>query len=183
MKPPSRNSCWNYNATVTRVVDGDTFDCSIDLGFDLTIKQRVRVAGVDTPEKRTRDKEEKKLGLDATLWLEDKLNEAAAAGYGLIVRTELDKGSTGKYGRLLGWLYIGDADLSLNEEMIQEGFAWEYDGGTKKKDFEELRKIRRSKGTMSSIDGPINVPENCPMNPPEASGPGGPLMTPTDFIP
>ena len=175
MKPPSRNSCWNYNATVTRVVDGDTFDCSIDLGFDLTIKQRVRVAGVDTPEKRTRDKEEKKLGLDATLWLEDKLNEAAAAGYGLIVRTELDKGSTGKYGRLLGWLYIGDADRSLNEQMIEEGYAWEYDGGTKKKNFEELRKIRRSKGTMPSIDGPTN--------PPEASGPGGPLMSPTDFLP
>ena len=175
MKHPSRNSCWNYNATVTRVVDGDTFDCEIDLGFDLTIKQRVRVAGVDTPEKRTRDKEEKKLGLDATLWLEDKLAEAAAAGYSLTVRTELDKGSTGKYGRLLGWLYIGDADRSLNEQMIEEGFAWEYDGGTKRKDFEELRKIRRSKGTMPSVNGRID--------PPEASGPGGPLMTPTDFIP
>ena len=59
--------------------------------------------------------------------------------------------------------------------MIQEGFAWEYDGGTKKKNFEELRKIRRSKGTMPSIDGPIN--------PPESSGPGGPLMNATDFIP
>ena len=92
MKPPSRNSCWNYKATVTRVVDGDTFDCQIDLGFDLTIKQRVRVAGVDTPEKRTRDKEEKKLGLDATLWLEDHLAEGAAAGHDLTVRTELDKG-------------------------------------------------------------------------------------------
>ena len=159
MKPPSRNSCWNYNATVTRVVDGDTFDCVIDLGFDLTIKQRVRVAGVDTPEKRTRDKEEKKLGLDATIWLEDRLEIAAAAGYGLTVRTELDKGATGKYGRLLGWLYVGDEDLSLNEEMIQEGYAWEYDGGTKKKDFEELRKIRRSKGTMPSVSGAI-LPES-----------------------
>ena len=166
MKPPSRTSCWNYNATVTRVVDGDTFDCQIDLGFDLTIKQRVRVAGVDTPEKRTRDKEEKKLGIDATLWFEDKLAEAAAAGHSLTVRTELDKGSTGKYGRLLGWLYVGDEDLSLNEQMIQEGFAWEYDGGTKKKNFEELRRIRRSNGTLPSNNGAI---------PPSISA--------TDFIP
>ena len=54
----------------------------------------------------------------------------------------------GKYGRLLGWLYIGDDELSLNEKMIEEGYAWSYDGGTKKKDFEELREIRRSKGTL-----------------------------------
>ena len=148
MTPPNRVSCWNYRATVTRVIDGDTFDCEIDLGFDLTIKQRVRVAGVDTPEKRTRDLEEKKLGLDATLWLEDKLEEGANAGYDLTVRTELDKGATGKYGRLLGWLYVGDAVVSLNEQMIAEGYAWPYDGGTKQKNFEELREIRRSKGTL-----------------------------------
>jgi micrococcal nuclease len=55
----------------------------------------------------------------------------------------------GKYGRLLGWLYIGDAELSLNEQMIAEGYAWEYDGGTKQKNFEELREIRRSFGTLS----------------------------------
>ena len=54
----------------------------------------------------------------------------------------------GKYGRLLGWLYVGDADISLNEQMITEGYAWAYDGGTKKKDFEELREIRRSFGTL-----------------------------------
>ena len=148
MTPPNRVSCWNYSATVTRVVDGDTFDCVIDLGFDLSIKQRVRVAGVDTPEKRTRDKEEKKLGLDATFWLEDKLNDGANTGKTLTVRTELDKGATGKYGRLLGWLYIGDDVVSLNEQMIAEGYAWPYDGGTKKKDFEELREIRRNNGTL-----------------------------------
>ena len=166
MKPPSRNSCWNYNATVTRVVDGDTFDCEIDLGFDLTIKQRVRVAGVDTPEKRTRDKEQKKLGLDATLWLEDKLADAANCGHSLTVRTELDKGAKGKYGRLLGWLYVGDSEISLNELMIEEGYAWPYDGGTKRKDFEDLRRIRRSKGSMPSVTGPIE-----------------PSMSATDFLP
>ena len=65
-----------------------------------------------------------------------------------LLRTEL-KGGVGKYGRLLGWLYIGDDDVSLNEEMIEEGYAWAYDGGTKQKDFEELRKIRRSFGTLN----------------------------------
>ena len=56
----------------------------------------------------------------------------------------------GKYGRLLGWLYVGDDDVSLNEKMIEEGYAWAYDGGTKKKDFEELREIRRSFGTLDA---------------------------------
>ncbi len=65
----------------------------------------------------------------------------------LVIRTEL-VGGMGKYGRLLGWLYIGDAELSLNEEMIEEGYAWAYDGGTKQKNFEELREIRRTKGTL-----------------------------------
>ena len=57
-------------------------------------------------------------------------------------------GGMGKYGRLLGWLYIGDATLSLNELMIDEGYAWAYDGGTKQKNFEELREIRRAHGTL-----------------------------------
>ena len=65
----------------------------------------------------------------------------------LVIRTEL-VGGMGKYGRLLGWLYIGDAELSLNEAMIEEGYAWAYDGGTKQKNFEELREIRRTKGTL-----------------------------------
>ena len=131
-----------------RVVDGDTIDVTIDLGFDLSIKQRVRVAGVDTPEKRTRDLNEKKLGKDATYWLEDKLDDAVNDGFDLTIRTELDKGATGKYGRLLGWLYVGDEGRSLNEQMVEEGYAWEYDGGTKQKNFEELRAIRRLKGTL-----------------------------------
>ena len=65
-----------------------------------------------------------------------------------LLRTEL-KGGVGKYGRLLGWLYVGDGVVSLNEQMITEGYAWEYDGGTKQKNFEELREIRRSFGTLN----------------------------------
>ena len=107
----------------------------------------MRVAGVDTPEKRTRDLEEKALGIDATNWLKEKLEGAIAGDDDLVIRTEL-VGGVGKYGRLLGWLYIGDGELSLNEQMIEEGYAWAYDGGTKQKNFEELREIRRTKGTL-----------------------------------
>ena len=148
MIPPSRNSCYNFRVIeINRVVDGDTIDVTIDLGFDLYKKERVRVAGVDTPEKRTRDLEEKELGIDATNWLKEKLDGAISGDDDLVIRTEL-VGGVGKYGRLLGWLYIGDAELSLNEEMIVDGYAWAYDGGTKQKNFEELKEIRRAKGTL-----------------------------------
>jgi len=148
MVPPSRKSCYNFRVTkINRVVDGDTIDVTIDLGFDLYKKERVRVAGVDTPEKRTKNLEEKALGLDATGWLKAKLEETIKGDEELIIRTEL-KGGTGKYGRLLGWLYVGEDDISLNEKMITEGYAWAYDGGTKQKNFEELREIRRTFGTL-----------------------------------
>jgi len=149
MTPPSRKSCYNFRVTsIDRVLDGDTIDVTIDLGFDLYKKERVRIAGVDTPEKRTRDLEEKELGIDATNWLKEKLDGAIAGDDDLVIRTEL-VGGVGKYGRLLGWLYIGgDASSSLNEQMIEEGYAWAYDGGTKQKDFEELREIRRAHGTL-----------------------------------
>ena len=129
------------------MLDGDTIDVTIDLGFDLYKKERVRVAGVDTPEKRTRDLEEKALGIDATNWLKEKLEETINGDGELSVRTEL-VGGVGKYGRLLGWLYIDDSEVSLNEQMITEGYAWAYDGGTKQKDFESLREIRRTFGTL-----------------------------------
>jgi len=87
------------------------------------------------------------LGIDATNWLKKKLEETIDGEYELTIRTEL-KGGVGKYGRLLGWLYVGDEEVSLNEDMIEEGYAWAYDGGTKQKNFEELRKIRRSFGTL-----------------------------------
>ncbi len=148
MVPPSRKSCYNFRVVeINRVVDGDTIDVTIDLGFDLFKKERVRVAGVDTPEKRTRDLEEKELGIEATNWIKEKLDGAISGDDDLVIRTEL-VGGMGKYGRLLGWLYIGDSELSLNEIMIEEGYAWAYDGGTKQKNFEELREIRRAKGTL-----------------------------------
>ena len=148
MVPPSRKSCYNFRVTkINRDVDGDTIDVTIDLGFDLYKKERVRVAGVDTPEKRTRNLEEKALGIDATAWLKTKLEETIKGDEELIIRTEL-KGGVGKYGRLLGWLYVGDSDVSLNEQMITEGYAHAYDGGTKNMDLEALRVIRRSFGTL-----------------------------------
>ena len=148
MVPPNRKSCYNFRVVeINRVLDGDTIDVTIDLGFDLFKKERVRVAGVDTPEKRTRDLEEKALGIEATNWLKEKLEGAVAGDDDLVIRTEL-VGGVGKYGRLLGWLYIGDGDLSLNEAMIEEGYAWAYDGGTKQKNFEDLREIRRAHGTL-----------------------------------
>ena len=79
--------------------------------------------------------------------MKEKLEGAIDGESELTIRTEL-KGGMGKYGRLLGWLYIGDAEVSLNEQMITEGYAWAYDGGTKQKNFEELREIRRSFGTL-----------------------------------
>ena len=100
------------------------------------------------PEKRTRDLEEKALGLDATEWMKKHLEDTIAGDEELTIRTEL-VGGMGKYGRLLGWLYVGEDTVSLNEQMITEGYAWEYDGGTKQKNFEELREIRRSFGTLA----------------------------------
>ena len=76
MTPPSRKSCYNFRVvSVDKVLDGDTIDVTIDLGFDLYKKERVRIAGVDTPEKRTRDLEEKVLGIDATNWMKEHLED------------------------------------------------------------------------------------------------------------
>jgi endonuclease YncB( thermonuclease family) len=148
MTPPSRKSCYNFRVTeINRVLDGDTIDVTIDLGFDLYKKERVRVAGVDTPEKRTKNLEEKALGIDATNWLKEKLESTIAGDDELSVRTEL-VGGVGKYGRLLGWLYIGDESVSLNEQMINEGYALPYAGGTKDMNLELLREIRRKNGTL-----------------------------------
>tara|TARA_B100001057_G_C22789346_1_gene926956 strand:- start:309 stop:713 length:405 start_codon:yes stop_codon:yes gene_type:complete len=123
--------------SVDRVVDGDTIDISIDLGFDLTKKERVRLAGIDTPEKRTKDQKEKEMGYQATEFLEMHLMEATK----LTVRTEKD----GKFGRMLGWLYKTDEDTtSINQIMIDKGYAWAYDGGTKEKNLEDLMAKREN---------------------------------------
>ena len=115
MVPPSRKSCYNFRVTkIKKVLDGDTIDVIIDLGFDLAKTERVRIAGVDTPEKRTRDLEEKALGLDATNWMKGKLEETIKGDEELIIRTEL-KGGVGKYGRLLGWLYVGLSLIHISE--------------------------------------------------------------------
>ena len=128
--------------SINRIVDGDTIDVTIDLGFSININQRVRVAGIDSPEKRTRDAAEKALGIDATEWMTKRLEKAPE----LIIKTAVE-GSMGKYGRGLGWLFVGEEDVSLNEQMINEGFAWKYDGGTKEKDLQQLINIRKSQGT------------------------------------
>ena len=123
--------------SVDRVVDGDTIDISIDLGFDLTKKERVRLAGIDTPEKRTKNSKEKEMGYQATEFLEMHLMEATR----LTVKTEKD----GKYGRMLGWLYKTDEDTtSINQIMIDKGYAWAYDGGTKVRNLEDLMAKRES---------------------------------------
>ena len=156
MVPPSRKSCYNFRVKeVVKVVDGDTIDVIIDLGFDLYKKERVRIAGIDTPEKRTRDLEEKELGIDATNWMKGTLEDTISSGNELTIRTEL-KGGMGKYGRLLGWLYVGEDDVSLNEQMIEEGYAWAYDGGSKNKNFQELKDIRIANGTY---EGDIIYPD------------------------
>ncbi len=129
--------------SVGRVVDGDTIDADIDLGFDISLTKRIRLAGIDTPESRTKDLKEKELGIDAKNWLKHRLEGAKD----IIIRTELPD-STEKYGRIIGHLYINGEDASLNNQMITEGYALAYDGGTKDKDWEPLREIRRAKGTL-----------------------------------
>jgi micrococcal nuclease len=128
---------------VGRVVDGDTIDADIDLGFDISLTKRIRLAGIDTPESRTRDLKEKELGIDAKNWLKHRLYDADD----IIIRTELPD-STEKYGRIIGNLYINGEEVSINNQMITEGYALAYDGGTKDKDWEPLREIRRAKGTL-----------------------------------
>jgi|TARA_R110002020_G_scaffold20151_3_gene69006 micrococcal nuclease len=115
---------------IVKVVDGDTIDVIIDLGFDLSKKERCRVAGIDTPESRTSDKNEKIFGIEAKEHLEEKLKKAKI----LVIQTEKD----GKYGRMLGWIYADGSPVSINQLMIDEGYAWIYDGGKKEKDFDEL---------------------------------------------
>jgi micrococcal nuclease len=124
--------------SVLKVVDGDTIDADIDLGFDISLTKRIRLAAVDTPESRTADPKEKKFGLESKDWLKNRLQFAKD----IIIKTELPD-STEKYGRIIGHLFINGEATSLNNQMIAEGYAWEYDGGTKKKDFSVLESKRR----------------------------------------
>ena len=123
---------------ITKVVDGDTIDADIDLGFDISLTKRIRLAGVDTPESRTADANEKKYGLQSKEWLKHKVENAEH----ILIKTELPD-STEKYGRIIGHLFVNDQESSLNDQMIVEGYAWTYDGGTKKKNFTELDAKRK----------------------------------------
>jgi micrococcal nuclease len=125
--------------SVHKVVDGDTIDADIDLGFDISLTKRIRLAGIDTPESRTTDAYEKKLGLEVKEWLKHRLEGAKD----ILIKTELPD-STEKYGRIIGHLYINGETTSINNQMIAEGYAWEYDGGTKQKDFALLESKRKA---------------------------------------
>ena len=126
---------------VKNVVDGDTIDVIIDLGFDILFASRVRLAGIDTPESRTTDKAEKALGIEAKEYLKKHLKDAKS----VVIRTE-KMDSSEKYGRILGWVYVNGESESLNNKMINDGYAWGYLGDTKIKDFEALKKARTKSG-------------------------------------
>ena len=126
---------------VKTVVDGDTIDVVIDLGFDILFASRVRLAGIDTPESRTTDKAEKVLGLEAKEYLKKQLKDAKS----VVIRTE-KMNSSEKYGRILGWVYVNGESESVNNKMINDGYAWGYLGDTKIKDFEVLKKARVKSG-------------------------------------
>jgi micrococcal nuclease len=126
---------------VTNVVDGDTIDVVIDLGFDILFQSRVRLAGIDTPESRTSDKMEKALGLEAKEYLKKHIKSAKS----VVIRTE-KMDSSEKYGRILGWVYLDGDSESINNKMINDGYAWGYLGDTKIKDFEALAAQRKKSG-------------------------------------
>jgi micrococcal nuclease len=126
---------------VKNVVDGYTIDVVIDLGFDILFASRVRLAGIDTPESRTTDKTEKALGLEAKEYLKKQLKDAKS----VVIRTE-KMNSSEKYGRILGWVYINGESESVNNKMINDGYAWGYLGETKVKDFDALKKARTKSG-------------------------------------
>jgi len=130
-----------YVRKVENVVDGDTIDVLIDLGFDILFQSRVRLAGIDTPESRTRDLKEKALGLESKEYLKKHLKDAKS----VVIKTE-KMDSSEKYGRILGWVYVNGDTQSLNDKMINDGYAWGYMGDTKVKDFEALVKARKKSG-------------------------------------
>ena len=114
---------YEYRAIIRRVVDGDTVDITLDLGFDILYNNRIRLLGIDTPESRTRDLEEKKLGLAA----KKRVRELCPVGSTVTVKTTKD--GRGKFGRILGEIYVGD--VNVNKLLIEEGHAVEYFGGKK----------------------------------------------------
>ena len=120
-----------YRGKLERVVDGDTIDALIDVGFDIWIKKRIRYSGIDTWESRTRDLEEKAKGLEAKARNKELLMEVSSkSGY-----FRLKSHGVGKYGRVLGEIFIEDKNgkqYNINKTLISEGHAYKYEGGTKK---------------------------------------------------
>ena len=114
---------YEYKATIRRVVDGDTVDVTLDLGFDILYNNRIRLLGIDAPESRTRDLEEKSLGLAA----KDRVKELCPVGSTVILRTTKD--GKGKFGRILGEIFV--EEQSVNKLLVEEGHAVEYFGGKK----------------------------------------------------
>jgi len=115
---------YTYKAKLIRIIDGDTVDAEIDLGFGVFLKQRIRLYGINTPETRTTDLEEKERGLAAKQRLTEIL------GKEFIVETILNK--RGKFGRVLGILHVENEEgtrMNINEQLVTEGHAVEYDGG------------------------------------------------------
>ena len=117
---------YEYKARLLRVVDGDTVDAMVDLGFNVWIKQRIRLYGVDTWECRTRDKEEKKKGLAAKAFTKNMLGEAKLGRFKIVSH------GVGKYGRVLGELYVEGQLNSLNDLLKVHGHAYTYYGGKKR---------------------------------------------------
>ena len=124
--------------TISKVVDGDTIDADIDLGFDISLSKRIRLAGIDTPESRTTNVKEKAMGLESKEWLKKALEGAKD----ILIKTEKPD-STEKYGRIIGHLFINGQETSLNNQMITSGYALAYDGGTKDKNFDVLLERRK----------------------------------------
>ena len=119
---------FEYRVKITRVVDGDTVDAELDLGFNIIYKERIRLMGIDTPESRTRNKVEKKLGLKSKARLKELISEHKG---NIILRTSQE--GKGKFGRILGSLVVADngVEVNLNDILIAEGHAREYFGGKK----------------------------------------------------
>ena len=115
-----------YSCKLVRVVDGDTADAMIDLGFDTWVKKRIRFKGVDTWESRTRDLEEKAKGLEAKAFTKDLLENSDDGKFSIISY------GLGKYGRVLGELFVKGHEQSVNQLLIENGHAYEYEGGKKK---------------------------------------------------
>ena len=116
---------YEYSATIRRWVDGDTVDVTLDLGFDILYNNRIRLYGINTPESRTRDLEEKKRGLAA----KDRVKELCPVGSSITLKTTKD--GRGKFGRILGEIFVPGAVQSINQLLVEEGHAVEYFGGKK----------------------------------------------------